>query len=362
MSRKRRMFDVDLPNDPPIPDDLEVKSFGGRRGPMATAIGENAESLRERARVEADIRAENDTLAHEFVRLKKLGLVTDMIPVTAIRTTKLVRDRSRAADLDLGDLKASIRAVGLSNPIRVEPDGTGGYELIQGLRRLTAWRELRAETGDAVWDKIPAGLMAAGETMEMLYRRMVDENLVRKDVSFAEMARLARAYVADGVDGCDDIDAAVNKLFASAAPQKRSYIRRFSRLMAALEKALEHPEAIPRALGLELADRLDSDPMAQINLVRLLQAAGPRSSEEEVAILRRFLEGQAAPVPAKSRGAPRGQRRGRMSLSVPVGPGVRCTATDGKLEFRAAMDFATLDRGRLEAAIEAFFAALGKDG
>ena len=360
MSRKRRMFDVDLPEDPPIPDDLEVKSFGGRRGPMATAIGENAESLRERARVEADIRAENDSLAHEFVRLKKLGLVTDLIPVDAIRTTKLVRDRSRVADLDLGDLKASIRAVGLSNPIRVEPDGQGGYELVQGLRRLTAWRELRAETGDPVWDTIPAGLMAAGETMEMLYRRMVDENLVRKDVSFAEMARLARAYVADGVDGCDDIDEAVNKLFASAAPQKRSYIRRFARLMGALEKVLEYPEAIPRALGLEIADRLEADPFAQVNIVRALQAAGARTAEDELTILRRFLEGQVAPVPAKVRGAPRGQRRGRMSLSVPVGPGVRCTATDGKLELRAAMDFATLDRAQLEVAIEAFFAALGQ--
>lgn len=359
MSRKRRMFDVDLPEEPAIPDDLEVKSFGGRRGPMATAIGENAESLRERARVEADIRAENDALAHEFVRLKKLGLMVDMIPVDAIRTTKLVRDRSRVADLDLADLKASIRAVGLSNPIRVEPDGQGGYELIQGLRRLTAWRELRTETGDPVWDMIPAGLMAVGETMETLYRRMVDENLVRKDVSFAEMARLARAYVEDGVDGCDDLDAAVNKLFASAAPQKRSYIRRFARLMAALEKVLEHPEAIPRALGLEIVDRLEADPMAQVGLVRQLQTAGTRSAEDELAILRRFVEGQGAPVPAKGRGAPRGQRRGRMSLSVPVGPGVRCTATDGKLEFRAAMDFATLDRARLEAAIEAFFAALG---
>lgn len=358
MSRKRRMFGVEIPADE-IPEDLEIKAFGTRRGPMATAIGENAESLRNRAGVEADIRAENDALAHEFVRLKKLGLVTDLIPVDAVRTTRLIRDRRLSAGLDLGDLKQSIRELGLSNPIRVEPDGQGGYDLIQGLRRLTAWRELRAETGDPVWDHIPAGLMAAGETLETLYRRMVDENLVRKDISFAEMAKLARAYAEDAGTDCPDLDAAVNRLYASAAPQKRSYIRRFARLIAALEKYLEHPEAIPRALGLDLADRLDADPMAQAGLVRALQAAGPRSAEQEVALLRGYLS-NAAPVPAapKARGAP---RRGRVSLSVPVGPGVRCTATDGKLELRADLDFGALDRARLESAIEAFFRHLQRD-
>jgi ParB family chromosome partitioning protein len=308
--------------------------------------------------VEADIRAENDALAHEFVRLKKLGLIVDQIPVDAVRTTKLVRDRSLRVDLGLEDLKASIRAVGLSNPIQVEPDGAGGYELIQGLRRLSAYRELHAETGDAAYARIPAALMAAGDTMETLYRRMVDENLIRKDVSFAEMANLARAYADDAVDDCADLDEAVNRLYASAAPQKRSYIRRFAYLMRALEKVLEHPAAIPRAVGLQLADRLEADPLAQLALVRLLQRPGHRTEEEELVILREFLAGQHAPLPQKTRGAPRGQRRGRMSLAVPVGPGVRCTATLGKVELRADVDFASLDPERLEAAIAAFFATL----
>ena len=45
---------------------------------------------------------------------------------------------------DIDELKQSIRDVGLSNPIRVEQVGDR-YELIQGYRRLTAWRELRDE-------------------------------------------------------------------------------------------------------------------------------------------------------------------------------------------------------------------------
>jgi ParB family chromosome partitioning protein len=107
MTKKRRMFDIDLPADAPAPD--ASGTAGLRRGPMATAIGETGASLRERAAAEAEIRAENDALAQEFVRLKKLGLVTDMIPLDAVRTTRLIRDRARHRDLDLGDLKAEVR-------------------------------------------------------------------------------------------------------------------------------------------------------------------------------------------------------------------------------------------------------------
>lgn len=362
MSKRRRMFDIDLPEDneaPAPPPVLDARgSTASRRGPMATAIGENADALRRRAEVEAEIRAENDALAHEFVRLKRLGLVVDRIPVGQVSISRLVRDRSRTADLDLQDLKRSIRAIGLSNPIRVVADGQGGYELIQGLRRLTAYRELLEETGEEDYATIPAGLIAGGETMETLYRRMVDENLIRKDVSFAEMANLARAYAEEGVGDVSDLNEAVNLLYASAPPQKRSYIRRFAFLMRELDGILEHPTAIPRALGLQLADRIEHDPMALRSLVSALEDAERRSEAEELDILRRFLSEQSEPLPAKSRGAPKGGRRGRVSLAVPYGPGVRCTATQGKMELRAEMDFAAVDQSRLEAAIRAFFQAL----
>jgi len=382
MSKRRRMFDIDLPADlgtdpagdgasgfprgeiDPAASPAEAGAKPAppappRRGPMATAIGETGDALRRRQQIEAEIRAENDALAHEFVRLKKLGLVTDLIPLDSVRTGLLTRDRMTTTDLDLADLKASIRQVGLSNPIQVVSDGAGGHELVQGLRRLTAYRELLAETGDPRWSTIPAGLMAPGETLDILYRRMVDENLVRKDVSFAEMANLARAYAEDEVEGCTDLDEAVNRLFASAGPQKRSYVRRFAYVMARLEKYLGHPAAIPRALGLQLADRIETNPDRLPHLVAMLREAAAPDPEAEVDVLRRFLNQQAEPLPQRVRGAPRGSsRRGRMTLSVPVGPGVRATATSGKVELRADLDFTTLDRRRLEAAIEAFFAAL----
>lgn len=364
MTKKRRVFDIDLPEDDPSAGAEaapETKSMGGlRRGPMATAIGENAESLRRRQEQEQTIRAENDVLAHEFVRLKKLGLITDLIPLDAIQATKLIRDRSLRLDPELDDLKASIRAVGLSNPIRVEQVGEGQYELVQGWRRLSAYRELLAETGDPQYARIPAGLMAKGESLDDLYRRMVDENMVRKDISWAEMAMLARAYAEDTSVDCPDLDTAVNLLFSTASPQKRSYIRRFAMLMRTMEKVLEFPEAIPRALGLEVAHRLESDPASIAVLGQALRSAPRRSMEQELAILRGFAEER--PVVISPRGNPgrgRPAKRGKTTLRLPLAGGeVKCTAAAGKVELQMDRDFSTVDRHRLEAAIEAFFAAL----
>lgn len=360
MTKKRRMFDIDLPEeavDAPAPLLAEPQ----RRGPMATAITEAADAGRQRAAVEAQIRAENDALAHEFVRLKKLGLITDMIPTDQIHTGKLVRDRSRRGSPDVEDLKASIQAVGLSNPIRVEPTGQGGYELIEGWRRLMAYMALLDETGDPRWSLIPASFVPAGETVEGLYRRMVDENLVRKDISWAEMAQLARAYAEEGVGGCADLDQAVNLLFASAHPQKRSYIRRFAYLLSQLEKHLEYPEAIPRALGLSLAHRLELQPELSTEIAFRLQRAPQRTADSEVQILQEFEA--AVPEAISLRGNPlrgRPAKRGKTVLRLPLAAGnVKCTAAPGKVELQLDRDFSTVDRSRLEAAIEAFFRALG---
>lgn len=356
MTKKRRMFDIDLPEDEIAPVAEAAPAQGLRRGPMATAIGENAESLRERQQAEVAIRAENDVLAHEFVRLKKLGLVTDMVPIDAVVATKLVRDRAPGADAELEELKASILAVGLSNPIRVEQMPDGRYELVQGWRRLSAYRALYAETGDEAFARIPAGLMAKGESLDGLYRRMVDENMVRKDISFAEMAQLARSYASDAATECRDLDEAVNRLFATANPQKRSYIRRFAFLLATVGESLRHAEAVPRALGLSVANRLEGEPGSAGRLVAALKKA--EGVEATLDALRCFADAPvevAADRPARGRPA----KRGKTTLRLPLnGEEVRCTAVPGKVELRAERDFSTVDQARLEAAIEAFFAAL----
>ncbi len=365
MTKRRRVFDIDLPDEetgPAVTTPAPAPDTGAlRRGPMAAAIEETSQSLRDRAAVEDEIRAENDALAHEFVRLKNLGLITDLISLNKIRATKLTRDRMQDGDHEIEGLKESIRAIGLSNPIRVEPTDDGGYELVQGWRRLKAFRELRDETGEERFAHIPAGLLPRGETLDSLYRRMVDENLVRKDISWAEMATLAQNYAEDENTSAPDVDTAVNQLYASASPQKRSYIRRFALLLSSLGTSLRFPEAIPRALGLELAGLLEGEFDKCVQLSSELLSRPERDAEKEVAILREYLAVQRQSGASTSSSSPRGRpaRRGKTTLrmELPMGA-VKCVAQSGKVELQLDQDFSEIDRARLEAAVEAFFTAL----
>ncbi|MGS4944838.1 ParB/RepB/Spo0J family partition protein [Meridianimarinicoccus sp. RP-17] len=359
MTRKRRMFDIEMPEDPaPVEP---ARPGDARRGPMASAVRENADSLRQRAEVEQRIRAENDALAHEYVKAQGQGLVMQRVPLDAVRTGKLTRDRR---DLDPGDLQElcdSITAIGLSNPIRVER-GEDGFELVQGLRRLSAFRHLDAVQPESGYDAIPAVVMEPGETLDMLYRRMVDENLIRADVSFAEMAQLAEAYAADPDTAAADSDAAVDILFGSAGKQKRSYIRGFARLLSMVGDNLRHAQALPRALGLALRKELDADPAALSRLRAQLAAHPDRDAEAELQILRVFCgfdapqgfpAGNGKPKPAKA------PRPARTTFQVESRSGaVKCTASQGRLELRGDKDFSALDRKRLEDAVARFLDGL----
>ena len=366
---KRRVFDINFPSEPssppPAPDNVRPETTSGsetRRGPMATAISENAEALKARALAEQDIRAENDRLAHEFVRLKKLGLVVDRLPLDQISTSKLVRDRAISRDPDLDELKASIQSIGLSNPIRVEEDDAGGYQLIQGFRRLSAYRALYQETGDEGFATIPAGLVAKGESLKDLYRRMVDENLVRRDISFAEMAQLALAYAEDSETCCGSVEDAVAHLYASAGRQKRSYIRHFAELLGLIGGALRHAEAIPRALGLELKKRLLESPDRPSALKNALRQRQAQTAEDELSVLNEFMAGafDTAGAGKSSKPPKAGVAKTTLRCSVPAGT-VRCQARDGRIELAMDKDFSEIDRHRLETAISAFFAALDRE-
>lgn len=363
MSRKRRMFDIDLPASVEIETGkIPDRVLERRRGPMATAIAENAEALREGRSAEDTIREENDRLAHELVRLRKEGLVTENIPIGDVAATRLIRDRKAGPDDELDELKTSIRDIGLSNPIRVERLPDGRFELIQGMRRLMAYRALRDETGDDRYARIPAGIVEP-DRLEASYRRMVDENLVRKDISFAEMGALARAYAEDPANGCEDVDKAVAILFKSASYTKRSYIRAFAALTQRLDKVLEHATAIPRNVGVELKRRLDADPALIRRVSAALLARPGRSAEEEVAILRGFLEAEGqGGMPPEAAPTPAAPRRAKTTFQVHTAGGVaKCAASNGRLDLRCDLDFSRLDRAELENAVAALLARLSAD-
>lgn len=353
---KRKGFDIDFPDVEDVPAGTEDRDRpAARRGPMASAISENAEALRSRQQAEAAIREENDRLAHELVRLKGQGLIVDLVATDAIATTKLTRDRSATRDPDLDELKESIKSIGLSNPIRVEADGQGAWQLVQGFRRLAAYRELHEETGEECYASIPTGIMAQGETVEGLYRRMVDENLVRRDISFAEMAALALRYAEDDATDADSVEQAVAVLYASAARQKRVYIRHFATMLEAIGSHLKFPEAIPRALGLQLEKRLSSNPAARAHILSALGAGMPTTPDAELEILRAQAEAKS-PKPATPTGAP-DTAKTTFRVTVPAGT-VRCAARNGKVELTEDRDFSAVDQQRLQAAVTAFFAVL----
>ncbi|SDY84545.1 ParB/RepB/Spo0J family partition protein [Citreimonas salinaria] len=370
--KKRRMFDIEMPEDSAPehfpagkveePQDA-LTPAQRRRGPMATAIGETAVSARERREMEERIRQENDALAHEHVRLKRLGLVMDLLPLSSIDTSKLVRDRAKGEDMELDELKESIRAIGLSNPIRVEDAGDGRFELIQGYRRLCAYKALLEETGDERFAEIPAAVSQPGDDLETLYRRMVDENMVRKDISFSEMAQLALDYAADPSTKLNDPDKAVPELFRSAGYQKRSYIRTFIRVIERLGSTLEHAREVPRALGLTLAQRMEEDDQVVPGIRAELAALPERTAQEELAVLRSWAgQGGQTPEAAKAQGRTRKTAAGkaRTSFQLDRQEGLaKCSAADGRLEIKLSRDFSTIDRRKLEDAVRRMLDELG---
>ncbi|TMM50565.1 ParB/RepB/Spo0J family partition protein [Sulfitobacter sabulilitoris] len=349
---KRRVFDIDFDDvEPEVAPVSDAPLPEARRGPMASAISENAAALTERQAAETAIRAENDRLAHEYIALKKNGQIVGLIDIGSVKMSKLIRDRSGTRDPELEELKASIRALGLSNPIHVE-EVEGGFELIQGFRRLTAYRELFHETGEARFARIPATLQAKGAQLDQLYRRMVDENLVRRDISFAEMAQLAMSYAARTPEIRSSADA-VDDLFASAGRQKRSYIRHFATLLDALGQDLKFPEVIPRATGLALVRLIEGNDRAAGQIRAVLNARPDRDAAGELAILRSAASGGAAKPAVSKAPAPKSSSKTTIKLNRPEGV-AKCTASAGRFEVLLDHDFGAVDPRRLEAAARAF--------
>ena len=367
MSRKRRVFDIDMPDEAlaDAPEKPVAEQTDARRGPMASAIAENAEALQERKTAAQAIREENDALAHEYVALRDAGYVVETIPLDDIQSTVLVRDRMAGDDPELEELVTSIREIGLSNPIRVmqRPDGAG-YELVQGHRRLCAYRQLLEETRDEIWAVIPALIIAGqGDDVAGLYRRMVDENVIRKDLSFAEMAHAAQAFAADPSTGATDLGEAVAHLFQSAAYSKRSYIKLFAYLLDQLQDHLNHPTAIPRALGIKLARRMKDQPGLADMVRKDLRGGAGRDEDQELEILQRHAglsdSGNGVAVKTAKRG-PADPAKTKTTFHIATNAGrAKCTAAMGRLEIRIDRDFSAIDRKQLEAAVAALVDGTG---
>lgn len=323
-------------------DDAPAAGAPGRRlGPMAAAARDAGEANRAAGGNMRLDQLETLELAVGMKTLRDAELDLRLVNPDDIDEAHLTRDRLEIDRQALEELKQSIRAEGLGSPIRLDllPDGRLG--LNQGRRRLVAFKELYAETREDRFARIPA-LINRETERESAYRRMVDENLIREDVSFAELAALAIAY---GEEVGLPAKEAVDRLFQSVDRNKRWTIGGFVKIIEALGGSLKHPRSIGRDLGRELVRKLDAEGF-KAKVVQALEAAPERSSEEELQILTQSLRDRRRAAAAAPQAAPRkfrivagssDKRRFEVSVSekkiVISGAGIGAAADDLIREF-----------------------------
>ncbi len=151
----------------------EPRPGGGRSAPTggeASEVGPAETSLLIGAVRGPAPAAEADAPRREFLS----------VPLASIRPNPF-QPRMRMDEEEIAELAASIREVGLLQPVLVRPAPSGsGYELIAGERR---WRAARL----AELREIPAVVVEADETAQQLLALV--ENLQRKNLSAVEEAK-----------------------------------------------------------------------------------------------------------------------------------------------------------------------------
>lgn len=238
-----------------------------------------------------------EEVAEEIRSAKSEGRMVVRLPLAAVDTTYLVRDRLSVDADDMAVLKDSLRDRGQQTPIEVLDLGQGRYGLISGWRRLSALQVLSEDAVDADQFGHVLALIRTPDGAADAYRAMVEENEVRADLSFYERARIAVKSTQEGV--YRDKKAAVQSLFAAARAPKRSKILAFAALVEALDDRLQFPAAIPEKLGLGLAQGLQKDAGLQRRISEALRKAAPQTAEAERKVLERMLK-----VPTKVQTTP----------------------------------------------------------
>ncbi|MEM7747279.1 MAG: ParB N-terminal domain-containing protein [Pseudomonadota bacterium] len=336
---------------------LEAKSVPSRRerapGPMGTAVRETAVNLQETTEAKVEQRRRNSDDAKAFRQAQAEGRVLVELPLTDISTDDLPRDRMQldvvAMSDEMEELKASIRERGQKEPIEVYIGHDGRYQLKKGWRRLTALSQLLSETGEAAFAKIVARVETGQGDRISRYVDMVEENVVREDLSFAEMAQVAITAAQDsGIDEADPSEL-VSRLYGALHKTKRSYIRSFVFLLVTLGDDLRWPRDVPRNLGVDVARALKSTELAD-DLSELLSACG--SAEDQNAVLAAFLRSLKGSTERQI-----GKSEPKQKSEFYVGD-TKVTARNGECRLVSSHDFANMPKGRLEKAVRAFEVAL----
>ena len=341
-------------------DPVEPAPVNRRRrdpGPMSAAVRETAGTLAEETEAKMERRKQNARDAKAFREAEADGRVLVALPVDEIYTDDLPRDRMEleavAVSDEMEELKTSISMRGQREPIEVYVDGAGHYQLKKGWRRLTALRQLFAVSGDPEHGQVIARINTGIEERMGRYIDMVEENVVREDLSFAEMAQVAIVAADDPGTSESDADAMVGVLYASLHKMKRSYIRQFVFLLRTLGDDLKWPKSISRNLGVDLARGLRSGFLDAGLLRASLGTCG--SPEEQNALFSDFLTTNSAPEGQGSLTGPSAPtpQKAKEKFEFRLGE-TKVTARRGEFRITNAVDFASYDRDTLEMAVRAF--------
>ena len=341
MSNKNKFGFAPVETDTPTQRNRSV-------GPMGAAIRDTAESLTESTEAKVEQRRQNAEDAKTYRSAQADGLVLSRVSLSEVHTDDLPRDRMEleavAAADEMEELKSSIRARGQKEPVELYEGADGRLQIKKGWRRFTALSQLFAETQDDAFATIIARVEHSEERRLSRYIDMVEENVVREDLTFAEMAQVAITAADDlGVDERDP-QALVGVLYAALHKVKKSYIRSFVSLLMYLGGDLQWPKSVPRNVGVDAARRLKAEEGAATDLKQRLRAAATPDAQNEV--LRSFVAAPSA-APKKPVKAP------KQKFEFHVGD-TKITARQGECRIVSGVDYASVPKRQLEQAIKAF--------
>ncbi|MEO0356707.1 MAG: ParB N-terminal domain-containing protein [Pseudomonadota bacterium] len=288
----------------------------GRRAPIADVAGE-ASALNALERV-----------TRELAAAKHEGRMVQPLPLDAIQTNYLVRDRVTLDTEEMDTLKTSLAARGQQTPIEVVPTGNDVYGLISGYRRLQALKELSEADPDA--PRTVLALIRHPDDASDAYTAMVEENEIRVGLSYFERASIVQAAVREGVFPTET--AALQGLFAAASRSKRSKIKSFLPVVTHLGAALAYPTHLTERLGLALAARCDADPAFADRLKDRLRKAQVNSPNDEIALVSKALDGgDMTPGSAPVSQAPRPDGSAARPWSAQPHPDLDMSLSGGRL-------------------------------
>jgi ParB family chromosome partitioning protein len=190
--------------------------------------------------------------------------------------------RSRFDDEALSELAASIREVGILQPIVVRRAGQGGYEVVTGERRLRAAKLAGMAT-------VPVVLRDSDDAD--LLREALIENIHREDLNPIELGEAFRQLL-------DELGLKQEEL-ADRVGVSRSHIANTIRLLALpLEvQQLLTDEKLSAGHARALLALGDADAITSLSLRVAAEDLSVRETEE---VVRRFIEGPPEPAPKKA--------------------------------------------------------------